>query len=246
MLRNYCIECKSAEEEMKVLEVLEQKGNKWVSRVNATKSRHFCVSNGYYALVVCNDGEICFCVNKNRYINGYTDSIVKNCKVVTAKEFLEEHAKKECIVIYRKGSETVALDKTTGKKAVAKCSPEDTYDFYTGAQLAFERLTGKATTLKPYLQHETGTNYGYLGSKTNIKDVIGRELKVGDVVELYDNENGKRDDSLIVEKDSDIFVMGIACNCQKDGTITEFKIIKKRGYEDVANGKKIRGVKYFK
>ncbi|WP_405380198.1 hypothetical protein [Phascolarctobacterium sp.] len=55
---------------------------------------------------------------------------------------LELAKNKECIVIYRKGDETIALDKTTGKKAVAKCSPEDTYDFCTGAQLAFKRLTG--------------------------------------------------------------------------------------------------------
>lgn len=50
--------------------------------------------------------------------------------------------KPETIVIYRKGNETIALDKRTGKKAVAKCCPEDTYDFETGAKLAFDRLTG--------------------------------------------------------------------------------------------------------
>lgn len=48
----------------------------------------------------------------------------------------------ECIVIYRKENETIALNKRTGKKAVAKCSPEDEYNFTTGAKLAFERLTG--------------------------------------------------------------------------------------------------------
>lgn len=46
----------------------------------------------------------------------------------------------ECIVIYRKDREVIALDKTSGKKAVAKCSPEDTFDFKVGAKLAFERL----------------------------------------------------------------------------------------------------------
>ena len=48
----------------------------------------------------------------------------------------------ETIVIYRKGNETIALDKRTGKKAVAKCSPEDTFNFGTGAELAFRRLIG--------------------------------------------------------------------------------------------------------
>lgn len=46
----------------------------------------------------------------------------------------------ETIVIYRKDNETIALDKRTDKKAVAKCSPEDTYNYETGAKLAFNRL----------------------------------------------------------------------------------------------------------
>lgn len=54
-----------------------------------------------------------------------------------------EATKPETIVIYRNGDKTVALDKTTGKKAEAKCSTEDTYDFYTGAKIAFERLIGE-------------------------------------------------------------------------------------------------------
>lgn len=48
----------------------------------------------------------------------------------------------ETIVIYRKGSEVIALDKTDGKKAVAKCSPDDEFDFKVGARLAFDRLMG--------------------------------------------------------------------------------------------------------
>ena len=46
----------------------------------------------------------------------------------------------ETIVIYRKGNEVIALDKKTGKKAIANCSPEDTFDFNFGAKLAFDRL----------------------------------------------------------------------------------------------------------
>lgn len=57
----------------------------------------------------------------------------------------EDHLKlatNETIVIYRKGDEVIALDKSTGKKATAKCSPADTFDFNTGAKLAFARLMG--------------------------------------------------------------------------------------------------------
>ena len=46
----------------------------------------------------------------------------------------------ETIVIYRKDREVIAVDKVTGDKAIAKCSPEDTFDFNVGSKLAFDRL----------------------------------------------------------------------------------------------------------
>lgn len=50
--------------------------------------------------------------------------------------------KNETIVIYRNGQKVIALDKSTGKKAEAKCNPNDEFDFYVGAELAFNRLMG--------------------------------------------------------------------------------------------------------
>lgn len=49
----------------------------------------------------------------------------------------------ETIVIYSKEREVIALDKTTGDKAIARCNPADEYDFHIGAKLAFERLTNR-------------------------------------------------------------------------------------------------------
>lgn len=49
----------------------------------------------------------------------------------------------ETIVIYRNDNKVVALDKTTGEKAEAKCNPVDEFDFRTGAKLAFIRLMGE-------------------------------------------------------------------------------------------------------
>lgn len=46
----------------------------------------------------------------------------------------------QIIVIYRKDNEVIALDKSTGKMNKAICSPEDKFDFYTGASLAITRL----------------------------------------------------------------------------------------------------------
>lgn len=48
--------------------------------------------------------------------------------------------KRQPIVIYRKGNQVIALDKETGERGFAVCSPADTFDFKVGAKLAFERL----------------------------------------------------------------------------------------------------------
>ena len=53
------------------------------------------------------------------------------------------------IVIYRKDNQVIALDKATGKTGIAYCNPEDTFDFFTGADLAYERLRGREKPSKP-------------------------------------------------------------------------------------------------
>lgn len=57
-------------------------------------------------------------------------------------EFLKKVGN-ETIVIYRKDNKVIALDKSTGEKAEAKCNPADEFDFRTGAKLAFNRLMGE-------------------------------------------------------------------------------------------------------
>lgn len=56
---------------------------------------------------------------------------------------LVRKSKSETIVIYRNDQKVIALDKTTGKKAEAKCNPSDEFDFHVGAKLAFSRLMGE-------------------------------------------------------------------------------------------------------
>lgn len=65
-----------------------------------------------------------------------------------------ELVKPETIVIYRKDNEVIALDKTTGKKGIAKCCPEDTFDFMVGAKLAFDRLLGNEEKKEPEQQKD--------------------------------------------------------------------------------------------
>lgn len=54
-----------------------------------------------------------------------------------------KRAADETIVLYRKNNRVIALNKSTGEKAEAICSPTDTFDFRTGAKLAFDRLMGE-------------------------------------------------------------------------------------------------------
>ena len=59
---------------------------------------------------------------------------------------LVEQPRREFIVIRRSGAETIAElrhDREVIKSAVATCSKKDTFDFETGAKLAFDRLMGR-------------------------------------------------------------------------------------------------------
>lgn len=62
----------------------------------------------------------------------HRDWIVKRCEI--------EPVKNECIVIYRKDNEVIALNKATSEKTGARCCPSDEFDFMIGAKLAFDRL----------------------------------------------------------------------------------------------------------
>ena len=90
------------------------------------------------------------------------------------------------IVITTDGKETLARlydgDKVV-KKATAKCSPDDTFDFNVGAKLAFERLTekkeeppkyynGKAVCIetKPYFAYTVGKVYEFKDGLTTINN----------------------------------------------------------------------------
>lgn len=82
-----------------------------------------------------------FAIEFDKNIDGH--SCEGRCKINHGWYVSEGYIKpiNETIVIYRKDNEVIALDKATGKKAVAKCDPRDKFDFKVGAKLAFERLT---------------------------------------------------------------------------------------------------------
>lgn len=101
----------------------------------------------------------------------------------------------ETIVIYRKDNKVVALDKSTGKKAEAKCNPVDEFDFHVGAKLAFNRLMGEDVK-----------------SDNGVREVK-RKAKVGEYIKIVDAMP-----YLIPYKNGDIFKV---ISTSKPGVVIE-------------------------
>nr|DAQ38126.1 MAG TPA: hypothetical protein [Caudoviricetes sp.] len=95
----------------------------------------------------------------------------------------------ECIVIYRKDSDVIALDKRTGEKSIAKCSPDDEFDFNIGAKLAFERLGEKKYRIVKQKKYEVGDKVKFVdkwNTGTN-EDYFGRHDDfLGDILTIED------------------------------------------------------------
>ena len=53
------------------------------------------------------------------------------------------------VTIYTEDRKVIAVDKASGKTGVARCHPDDKFDFFLGAEIALERL--KAECKKPEL-----------------------------------------------------------------------------------------------
>lgn len=247
----------------------------------------------------------------------------------------------ETIVIYSEGDNVTALDKSTGKKAIARC-----IDFHIGAKLAFNRLMGEpeenqqdklkivkcdryevgdkvlirdwddmekefgldsdgdidckpcfTTGMKkfcnkiitvceinwngryytegeswkfsrcmiagkvvdesekpvdeftPHLLLEKYDIYcGTIGGKTFLVDAIGRSLRIGDTVDLYNSRNELRGEFPIVFNTGSAFVMGLESEnfTDKSGSLLGFKIILKRRHEEIADGETVGCIKYIK
>lgn len=162
---------------------------------------------------------------------------------------------KQTIVIKTDGNTVTAY--MGDKRGVAKCNPVDTFDLYTGAKLALDRLFDKDERTEqvqehfvPYLIAEnTKCHYGIIGTPTKYRDITGKLLFVGDVVDLY--WGGEKIITTCVVQDQDItkqFVMGIEMRCDdKKGRITDgWKVLKTRGYDEVDDGESVYCIKYIK
>lgn len=107
----------------------------------------------------------------------------------------------ETIVIYRKDNKVVALDKSTGEKAEAKCNPADEFDFRTGAKLAFNRLMGED-----------------VNSDNGVREVK-RKAKVGEYIKIVDAKP-----FLIPYENGEIFrVIGVKnATCEVENSVKRF------------------------
>lgn len=107
----------------------------------------------------------------------------------------------ETIVIYRKDNKVIALDKSTGEKAEAKCNPADEFDFRTGAKLAFNLLMGE--DVKP---------------DNGVREVK-RKAKVGEYIKIVDAKP-----FLIPYENGEIFrVIGVKnATCEVENPVKRF------------------------
>lgn len=96
---------------------------------------------------------------------------------------------REMIVIYRDDNKVVAVNKATGKEGVARCAPDDTFNFETGAKLAFKRLVGEDTAdaaepVKPEApKFKVGEFVRVVSAKTGDTDKY-HHFPIGQIVEI--------------------------------------------------------------
>ena len=138
-------------------------------------------------------------------------------------------------------------------KIITVCGVDKDGDCYIeGEGWTFSRcmIAGKVVEeFEPHLLLEKYDRYyGTIGGETFLKDAIGRPLRIGDTVDLYNSRNELRGEFPIVFDGSGAFVMGLKSEdfTDKNGSALGFKIILKRKYEDIADGESVGIIKYIK
>jgi hypothetical protein len=115
------------------------------------------------------DGHNCFDTCKDGYGWNLAESDLTLIKPAT-------------IVIYQKNETVVAKNTATGEKAVAKCHPDDEFDFKVGAGVAFDRLMGRE--VEELKEEPKKFNGKLICVKSSKPDVF----TVGKIYEVKDNE----------------------------------------------------------
>lgn len=150
------------------------------------------------------------------------------------------------IVIYQKGDCVIAKDVITGKECIAKCHPDDEFNFEVGAKIALDRVLEKSPKL--CLRYtKDHSSYGCVGTPTPYKDIHKNKLYVGDVVDVYDHINGRLYGSAFVCYDRVPFIMGIKYVCvPSTGDIAFFDVVRKKRYTEIKEGEEILNIEVVK
>lgn len=166
--------------------------------------REFKVGERYTSRLFVDKGAVIEITEISGDVVSYKDIVgrtysVKNFEIGSIFSDMLKKVGSETIVIYRNDNKVIALDKSTGEKAEAKCNPADEFYFRTGAKLAFNRLMGE--DVKP---------------DNGVREVK-RKAKVGEYIKIVDAHP-----YLIPYKNGDVFKVistsepGVVI--EKDGT----------------------------
>lgn len=144
---------------------------------------------------------------------------------------------------YEEG-DVLKIVKVGGNRAYYK---DDYYKYLDLGEYVVLEGYAPVEDFKPYLRLNN-RNYGIIGEKTNLVDIIGRHLDVGDVVELYCNARGKLEDSVIVNAHGKSFVMGVAMDDFSKPIESKcgYKILLKKRAKGILDGTMARKIEYVK
>lgn len=162
-------------------------------------------------------------------------------------EFMLKPAKDEKyeLHIMSDGKKTTAVYKKNGDvvyRSEANLHPDDEFNFKTGATIAFDRVfqpePEKKEPKKLCLFDGAGNCYGTVGHPTRYKDINGRRLFVGDIVEI---KNAPIAAIQFVCEDYDgAFICGIKNACDpKTGNIRDWKITLVTPFTEVKDGTEV-------
>ena len=166
------IRCRNAKETEEVLKVIEERHPevKWQSGSNPTKFNPFTgcgEDDGGYLAIRCD--RITFANNDEVRDGDFDDAM-------SVKRFMRRH--NTTVHIHQKGNMVIAHESQTGREGIAKCSPEDKFDFYTGAKLALARLYGDEFIPFEAKKPEVTIAEGHCSYKVGDKVVVKSPLSV--------------------------------------------------------------------
>lgn len=146
------------------------------------------------------------------------------------------------------------------KEIKVTCQNNDTYSKEQAITQAIAKYCGYGTKkineliekydikekFKPYLEMGI-TNYGIIGDNSLFKDLVGRKIFVGDIVEIFSPDNKYWGDAVVCKTDKwGFFFTGEAAYLNRNIFNNKYKIILHEKYSDIKNNETVNGIKYIK